>query len=86
MTTRRKLLLALGTGLLASPFAGRAQQKAKVPHIGYMSTGSLKTNEVFLAAFKDGLRELGYVDGKNIAMTRDGRETWQTTFRRLPTR
>ncbi len=68
MTTRRKLLLALGTGLLASPFVGRAQQKAKVPHIGYMSTGSLKTNEVFLAAFKDGLRELGYVDGKNIAI------------------
>ena len=68
MTTRRNLLLALGAALLASPFAGRAQQKAKVPHIGYMSTGSLKTNEVFLAAFKDGLRELGYVDGKNIAI------------------
>jgi len=68
MTTRRNLLLALGAGLLASPFAGRAQQKAKLAHIGYMSTGSLKTNEVFLAAFKDGLRELGYVDGKNIAI------------------
>ena len=54
MTTRRNLLLALGAALLASPFAGRAQQKAKVPHIGYMSTGSLKTNEEFLAAFKDG--------------------------------
>jgi putative ABC transport system substrate-binding protein len=68
MLTRRRLLLALGAGLLASPFAGRAQQTAKIPHIGYLNIGSAGVNGVFLDALKEGLRELGYVDGKNIAI------------------
>lgn len=68
MTTRRNWLIAIGTAALAWPFAGYAQRPAKVPHIGYLSTGSLKTNEAFLEALQDGLRELGYVDGKNIVI------------------
>lgn len=68
MLTRRKVLVVLGTTLVTRPFRGRAQQTAKVPHIGYMSLGSLRSNGAFLDAFKDGLRELGYVDGKNIVI------------------
>ena len=68
MLTRRKLLVVLGTTLVTWPFRGHAQQTAKVPHIGYMSLGSLRSNGAFLDAFKDGLRELGYVDGKNIVI------------------
>src|SRR5258706_1194424 len=68
MTTRRCSLIAIGTAALARPFAAYAQRSAKVPHIGYLSTGSLETKEAFLEALKDGLRELGYVDGKNIVI------------------
>jgi putative tryptophan/tyrosine transport system substrate-binding protein len=65
---RRTFMGAAVANLVAVSLAAIAQQTAKVPHIGYMSTGSLKINGAFLEAFQDGLRELGYVDGKNIAI------------------
>jgi putative ABC transport system substrate-binding protein len=68
MTTRREVLAALAAALATAPFAARAQRSAKVPHVGYLSTGSPRSNAAFLGAFKDGLRELGYVDGKNIVI------------------
>jgi putative ABC transport system substrate-binding protein len=68
MTTRRKLLIAIGTGLLVLPFSSRAQKTAKTSHIGYLSAGTVETNDAFLAALRDGLRELGYIDGKNIVI------------------
>jgi putative tryptophan/tyrosine transport system substrate-binding protein len=68
MFTRRKVLVVLGSTLVASPFWARAQQTAKVPHIGYVSLGSVSSNGAFLDAFRDGLRELGYVDGRNIVI------------------
>jgi putative tryptophan/tyrosine transport system substrate-binding protein len=48
--------------LLSLSFPVEAQQPAKVPRIGYLHTGS----KVGFEAFREGLRELGYVDGKNI--------------------
>jgi putative tryptophan/tyrosine transport system substrate-binding protein len=64
-STRRRLLIALGA--LAIPGSSFAQKPiSKIPHIGYLSTGSIVSNGAFLGAFKDGLRELGWVDGKNI--------------------
>ena len=68
MLPRRKLLIGLSTLPFGWPFTVSAEQQKTVPRIGYMSTGSLKTNEGFLEAFKDGLRQLGYVDGRNIAI------------------
>ena len=68
MLTRRKLLVALGTTLVTWPYGGRAQQTGKLPHIGYISLGTPGSNGAFLDAFKDGLRELGYADGKNIVI------------------
>ena len=47
---------------------GSAQQAARVPHVGYLSVGSETSNGAFLAALKDGLRELGYVDGRDIVI------------------
>ena len=67
-STRRELLIALGATLTTLSFAVRAQSSAKVPHIGYISLGSPRSNGAFLDAFKGGLRELGYIDGRNIAI------------------
>jgi len=63
--TRRKLLLALGTGALAAPLACFAQQqRSKVARIGLLESASTSANgrEALIA----GLRELGLVEGKNI--------------------
>ena len=69
MNNRRKLVIALGAGALAAPLTPFAQPRpAKIPHVGYLSTGSVASNGAFLAAFKEALRELGYVEGRNIAI------------------
>jgi putative ABC transport system substrate-binding protein len=68
MITRRKLLIGVGAAALTCPLAARGQQASKIPHVGYISTGSASSNTAFLGALKDGLRELGYVDGKNIVI------------------
>jgi ABC-type uncharacterized transport system substrate-binding protein len=68
MFTRRKLLVVLGSTVITSPFGVRAQQVANVPRIGYVSLGSPRSNGAFLDAFRDGLSELGYADGRNIVI------------------
>src|SRR5262245_48369878 len=55
-------LVGLAFGLLD---VAEAQQPKKVPRIGYVSSGDPST-ESRLAAFRRGLRELGYIEGKNI--------------------
>jgi putative ABC transport system substrate-binding protein len=65
---RRRLLLAIGSAAVAIPLHSRAQSPARIPHIGYLSTGTPDTNGALLSALKDSLRELGYVDGKNIVI------------------
>src|SRR5882672_9993774 len=67
---RRSFLGALASGLLAVPLAVEAQQAGKVPRVGYLSPGS-SSDPVRLRrfeAFRQGLRELGYVEGRNIAL------------------
>ncbi len=69
MNTRRRILIALGASAFAAPLAGLAQQRtAKIPHVGYLSLGTAASNGAFLDAFKNALRELGYVEGRNIAI------------------
>jgi putative tryptophan/tyrosine transport system substrate-binding protein len=53
---------------LALPHPGNAAETSAIPHVGYLSVGSQASNRAFLDAFKDGLRELGYVEGRNIAI------------------
>ena len=69
MIARRRVLLALGASALAAPYASLAQvYGAKIPHIAYLSQGSEADRGVFLGAFKEGLREFGWIDGKNIVI------------------
>jgi putative ABC transport system substrate-binding protein len=53
--------------ILAAAFTADAQQSAKVPRIGYL-TPSVSSNPARTEAFRQGLRDLGYVEGKNIAI------------------
>jgi putative ABC transport system substrate-binding protein len=54
--------------LFAFCFPAQAQQPTKIPRIGYLSPNSLSFNPARIEAFRQGLRELGYVEGKNIVI------------------
>ena len=66
--TRRNLLIALGAGALAGPLEPFAQQPAKIARIGYLGLTSASDWASRGEALRAGLRELGYVEGKNIAI------------------
>jgi ABC-type uncharacterized transport system substrate-binding protein len=59
---------SLSTMLFALSFPAQAQQPTKVPRIGYLNASSPSTNPARIEAFRRGLRELGYVEGKNIVI------------------
>ena len=61
---RREFIAGLG-GAAAWPLAARAQQPP-VPTIGYLTSGSPNANVE--AAFRTGLSEIGFVDGRNVAI------------------
>lgn len=67
MTTRRKIVLALGASALA-PLAAFAQQPARIPRVGFLGGGSSVGNADRIGAFRQGLSELGYVEGKTIVI------------------
>ncbi len=67
MTTRREFVGTLAGGLLAAPLAAEAQQAAKVPRIGLMAT-NLAASPHLPEAFRQGLRDLGYVEGRNLVI------------------
>lgn len=59
--------LALSAVLLALSFPSEAQQPGKIPRVGYVAAGGDPNNPGSLVeAFRQGLRELGYIEGKNI--------------------
>jgi putative ABC transport system substrate-binding protein len=61
-------LLLFGALLLALCFPAEAQQPKKVPRIGYLFANFPNTSPARREAFRQGLRELGYVEGKNIVI------------------
>jgi putative tryptophan/tyrosine transport system substrate-binding protein len=63
---RREFIQLLG-GTLAWPFAARAQQPA-MPVIGFLSTKEPDDTPHLLAAFRQGLKETGFVEGQNVAI------------------
>jgi putative tryptophan/tyrosine transport system substrate-binding protein len=63
---RRKFLATLGGAAAAWPLAARAQQAGKTPRVGYIRAGTLD-NDPYREEFVRGMRDLGYVEGRNIA-------------------
>jgi putative ABC transport system substrate-binding protein len=65
---RRAFISLLVGGAAAWPLAAGAQQPTKVPRIGFLATGSLESPETraTLDAFRQGLRERGYVEGQSL--------------------
>src|SRR5690242_10333032 len=75
---RREFINLLGCMAAAWPLVARGQQAAKVARIGFMVTGSLESPEqrITVDAFRQGLREHGYIEGQNVTIvyrTADGR-------------
>ena len=69
MSPSKLLIVALGLGILAAPLAAHGQPPAKIPRIGYLVLAPLAEKpSPERAAFLEGLRALGYVEGKNIAI------------------
>ncbi len=65
---RRAFLGTLAGSLLAAPLAAEAQQAGRIPKIGWLTFGGAASQVPYVSAFRDGLRELGYVEGGNIAV------------------
>jgi len=63
---RRHFLIAAGT-LLAAPLAAETQQAGKVARIGFLAA-NLAANTHLHEAFRQGLRDLGYVEGRNLVI------------------
>jgi putative ABC transport system substrate-binding protein len=63
---RREFIAGLGTAA-AWPLAARAQRPA-MPVIGFVSVASADLSTSFTAAFRKGLGEVGYVEGRNVTV------------------
>ena len=69
MTNRRAFIAALG-GAAAWPLVARAQQQQPMPVVGHISDGIQEANSTAMEAFGDGLKDMGFVEGHNIAIER----------------
>src|SRR2546423_2846140 len=63
---RRGLIVLLGSTAAAWPLAARAQQAAKVYRIGFLGNSTAVLEAHLVGPFREGLRDLGYVEGQNI--------------------
>ena len=68
MKKARLLSILIAVAMFAVGVIAEAQQPKKVPRIGYLSGTSYSVNSARIEAFRQGLRELGYVEGKNIVI------------------
>src|SRR4051812_36743334 len=64
---RRAFLGVMGSGVAAWPLAARAQQTA-MPVIGFLRSAPLAASAHLITAFRQGLKEVGYVEGQNFVI------------------
>jgi len=65
---RRAFVGAVASALVGFPLYVLAQPSAKVPRIGYLAQNSAEISKRSLAAFREGLRERGWIDGQNVVI------------------
>jgi putative tryptophan/tyrosine transport system substrate-binding protein len=68
MMRRREFITLLSGAAAAWPLAAEAQQQAKVPQIGFLGNSTAALEADLVGPFRDGLRDLGYVEGRNIVI------------------
>lgn len=65
---RRRAFLGLAAMAAAWPMAARGQQSSSIPKIGFLGTGSPQGFALRLDGFRQGLRDLGYIEGNTVAI------------------
>ena len=76
MKTTLSLLTIVSAIALGGFWRAEAQQPGKVPRVGFLALKAAPTSSSFFEIFRQGLRELGYIEGKNVIVeywSRDGR-------------
>jgi ABC-type uncharacterized transport system substrate-binding protein len=80
MSTRREFITLLGGAAVAWPFAARAQQAARMARIGFLGLAPASIFATRVDALRIGLRDLGYIENKNIIIE----FKWAETVDELP--
>ena len=65
---RREFITLLGGAAAGWPFAARAQQAAKVPRIGFLGNSTAALESDLVGSFREGLRDLGYEEGRSMVI------------------
>jgi len=63
---RRAFITIVGGSILAAPLAGEAQQTSKMWRLGYLDQGAAARNTSYVDALRQGLRDHGWIEGRNI--------------------
>jgi ABC-type uncharacterized transport system substrate-binding protein len=82
---RREFITLLGGAAVACPLAARAQQPERMRRVGMLETTSRELNVRDFAAFQNGLREFGYVEGQNLLIEYRSADGRTERFRDLAT-
>ena len=65
---RRDFIAALGSAAAAWPMEASGAQHSAMPEVGYLDPGAPESSASFVAAFRKGLSETGFVEGRNVSI------------------